>query len=213
MEIVRTANAGVLLGLDGKRFLLDGVCCEAAPYLATPSAIREALLRDAPDAVAFTHSHRDHYDGLFVSDYLQNSAGPILGPADIPYSSREPLRLGEVTVTPVESRHIGKTDCTQHLSFVLQGSRCVWFLGDASVLHWQKLPALPDPDVVIAPYGFLLGRGWEYCKGLKPDAVVVLHLPEKANDPYGLWEALEKTLDEAPGPKVLIPAMGEWVTV
>lgn len=209
MKIKRTANAGVLLQLDGRSILLDGVCGKAAPYLETPSEIRAMLLRKKPDALVYTHSHTDHYDPLFVSEYLQNSAGPVLGPADIPCSCQGSMQLGDVTVTPVESSHVGKTDCEAHRSYILQGSKCVWFMGDASVLHWQKKTDLPKPDVLIAPYGFLLGRGWAYCRSLDPDAVVVVHLPDKENDPYSLWDALQNTLADSPGPKVLMPAMGE----
>lgn len=213
MEIIRTANAGVLLRLDGKSILLDGVCGKVEPYLATPPEIRGSLLQDLPDAIAFTHTHEDHYDSLFVSDYLQNAAGPVMGPADIPYSTQEQQTIGAVTVSPVDSRHVGKTDCAEHRSYVIRGSRCLWFLGDASLLHWQKTEGLPRPDVIMAPYGFVIGRGWEYCKALRPQAIVVLHLPAREHDPYGLWQELEKTLAGQTGPNVLIPEMGHTIVL
>ena len=211
MEIKRTANAGVLLTLDGVRILLDGVNQPLYPYLGTPPKERQMLLNAPPELVAFTHRHPDHCDTSFVSDYLQNAAGPVLGPADVPCSSQEAVQLGTVWITPVQSRHVGKTDCRDHRSYLLQGSKCVWFMGDASVLHWQKSADFPKPDVLIAPYGFLLGRGWEYCKSLQVDAVVVLHLPDRRNDPYGLWDALAQTLSDSTGPEVIIPAMGEQI--
>ena len=213
MEIKRTANAGVLLRLDGKSILLDGVCGKVEPYLATPLEIRGSLLQALPDAIAFTHTHEDHYDSLFVSDYLQNAAGPVMGPADIPYSTQEKQTIGAVTVSPVDSRHVGKTDCAEHRSYVIRGSRCLWFLGDASLLHWQKTEGLPRPDVIMAPYGFVIGRGWEYCKALRPQAIVVLHLPAREHDPYGLWQELEKTLAGQTGPNVLIPEMGHTIVL
>lgn len=213
MEIKRTANAGVLLRLDGKSILLDGVCGKVEPYLATPPEIRGSLLQDLPDAIAFTHTHEDHYDSLFVSDYLQNAAGPVMGPADIPYSTQEQQTIGAVTVSPFDSRHVGKTDCAEHRSYVIRGSRCLWFMGDASLLHWQKTEGLPRPDVIIAPYGFVIGRGWEYCKALRPQAIVVLHLPAREHDPYGLWQELEKTLAEQTGLSVLIPEMGHTIVL
>ena len=79
MEIIRTANAGILLRLDGKAVLLDGVCGEVKPYLATPEHLRKRVLEEKPDAVAFTHSHIDHCDPLFVSAYLQNPQVPFWG--------------------------------------------------------------------------------------------------------------------------------------
>ena len=103
MRIQRTANAGVLLELDGKHILLDGVCESVGAYLATPEPLQKCLQQNPPDVLAYTHSHPDHYDRLFVSNYLQNAAGPVLGPADIPYADREPKQLGNVLITPVDS--------------------------------------------------------------------------------------------------------------
>lgn len=213
MEIKRTANAGVLLRLDGESILLDGVCGKVEPYLATPPEIRSNLLQNLPDAIAFTHTHEDHYDSLFVSDYLQNAAGPVMGPADIPYSTQQLQRIGSVTVMPIDTRHVGKTDGREHRSYVIQGSQCLWFLGDASLLHWQKIEGMPRPDVIIAPYGFVIGKGWEYCKSMQPQTVVVLHLPNREYDPYGLWQELEKALAGQEGPTVMIPEMGQTIVL
>lgn len=211
MELKRTANAGVLLQLDGVRILLDGVCSEVKPYCATPSALRDTLLQDPPDAVAFTHTHPDHYDRLFVCEYSQKSAGPVLGPADVPNGTNEPVSIGSVRIIPVQSRHLGKTEPIEHLSYILQGSRTVWFMGDAACDGWLDRSDLPKPDVLIAPYSFAMGRGWEITKALKPHLVVLLHLPERRSDPYGLWESVEKTLAGAAQPAVLTPDMAQSV--
>lgn len=213
MEIQRTANAGILLTLDGKHLLLDGVCEKMGAYLQTPPQIRSSLLKDPPDALIFTHSHGDHYDSLFVTDYLKNSAGPILGPADIPYSKQEPLQLDGVCITPVETKHIGNSDCKHHFSYVIRGSQCIWFLGDASYLGWKKIPDLPAPDVIIAPFGFLLGRGLEYCQSFQPKAIVVLHLPKRENDPYGLWNRLEQTISVKDMANIRIPDVGSNIHI
>lgn len=211
MRIQRTANAGILLELDGKRILMDGVCEGFGAYLGTPEHLREVLHRQPPDALVYTHTHPDHYDELFVSHYLQNTAGPVLGPADIPCGETGAMQLGNILITPVETRHIGRTNGCDHRSYVLQGSGCVWFMGDASPLHWQKIANVPKPDVIIAPYGFFLGKGWEHCKQSGAKSIVVVHMPLKENDPYELWQALEKILTDQSGPEVFVPAIGETV--
>ena len=212
MRIQRTANAGILLEIDGKRILLDGVCEGYGPYLATPQWIRDALLQNnIPDALVYTHRHPDHYDELFVSHYLQNTAGPVLGPADIPYGVGEAIQIGDIRITPIQTRHIGKSDGCMHHSYVLQGSQCVWFLGDSSLLDWQKNSLIPKPDVIVAPFGFIMGRGWEYCKNSGAKAVVVVHMPLKENDPYNLWNALGEILLHQKELPIYVPALGEHI--
>lgn len=211
MEIKRTANAGVLLKLDGVSVLLDGVCGEVVPYLPTPPAQAAALLENVPDVLAFTHSHADHYDAAFVSNYLQTAAGPVLGPADIPFSRQDAFALGGVRLMPVQTRHLGKAGKIAHVSYIIQGSRCVWFVGDASPLCFAHREDLPKPDVLIAPYAYATGSGWDITKHLDPSAVVLLHLPEREHDPYGLWQQVEAAAGQGSGPAVYIPAMGQKI--
>lgn len=211
MQIKRTASAGVLLELDGVRLLLDGVCGEVMPYLPTPESERAALLASPPDAIAFTHGHADHCDPSFIPAYLEKAAGPIMGPADIPLCQAGSKQIGSVTVAMVESRHLGKSDGAMHCSYIVEGSQCVWFLGDAAPAQWRKRTDLPRPDVLIAPYAYATGSSWQLCKDLGAKTVVLLHLPERSNDPFGLWDAVMQTVGEDPVPKLLIPAMGQTV--
>ena len=91
MQIRRTANAGILLMLDGKTVLLDGVCREEYPYPATPPLARAALSESWPDVIAFTHMHNDHYDPDFAADYKKQTNGVILGPESLPGATAEPV--------------------------------------------------------------------------------------------------------------------------
>ncbi len=213
MEIRRTANAGVLLRLDGVTVLLDGVCTEVLPYLATPEKERIALLESPPQAVAFTHRHTDHYDAAFVSLLQNHTAGPILGPADIQGCVQQPLTVGGVRITPVPSRHLGKTDGTDHISYIIEGSRCVWFTGDAAPQPWLCREDLPRPDVLIAPYAYAMAGGWSVTQQLAPKALVLLHLPERQNDVYGLWDQVDASLGQGSGGSVYIPELCENVSI
>ncbi len=213
MKIKRTANAGVLLELDGQSILLDGVCGELEPYLPTPVHIRKMLVNTHMDAVAFTHAHVDHYDAAFVSDYLQKAAGSILGPADIPFTTQEGIRVGQVQITQIPTRHIGKQEPMGHHSFIIEGSQCIWFVGDASPLQWKNIAGLPKPDVLIAPYGYAICSGWQICTQLGAKAVIILHLPNREQDSQKLWDSVLATTQKEPGPKLYIPAMGEELSL
>ena len=208
MEIKRTGTAGILLNLDGVNLLMDGVSREVKPYPATPEHLRQELLQTHLDGLLITHHHKDHYDASFVSQYVQKSAGPVLGPADIQITE-----IGSLQILPVKSRHIGKGEDIAHLSFMINGSKCVWFTGDSSPLQWQGREDLPKPDVLIAPYAYAIGTGWKITKALNPKVLVLLHLPDRMDDPYGLWDAVEKTVGNNDGPQILIPRMGEMITI
>lgn len=211
MEIKRTANAGVLLTLDGVKILLDGVCHEQPPYLGTLPGQREQLLRDVPDVVAFTHSHLDHCDVSFVSEYLQNAAGPVMGPADIPFSSHLEQTVGNVKLMPIPTRHLGKVEPIEHMSFVLCGSRTVWFTGDAAPAQLKDRKDLPQPDVLIAPFAYAIGGGWDITRQIMPRAFVLVHMPAKENDPADLWPQVEQTVKAKPGPAIFVPDLGRRI--
>ena len=206
MELQRTANAGVLLKLDGVSILLDGLCDRVDGYQPTPSAIAEQLLAELPDVLAFTHNHPDHCSEALLLPYRKQNLRPILGPESLHMGT---VRVGEVTITPVETRHLGKTEPgLKHISYIIKGSRCIWFTGDAAPIQWKNMPHLPRPDVLIAPYAYANTKmAWELSRSLAKN-VVILHLPEKESDPYGLWESVKLVANEA---NLQIPEIGEQI--
>ena len=210
MKLTRTANAGVLLKLDGVSILLDGVCREVKPYPATPPEVKAELMQALPDMVAFTHAHKDHYDPAFAA-FVKEQGGVILGPREVK-GSMEPVRVGDVTITPIPSRHIGAAGkSTPHASFVIQGSLCVWFTGDSTPLMWKD-SELPKPDVLVVPYAYTATpTGWQIAKDLGAKKVVLLHMPEREKDDIGLWQAVEETTKNEP--MLEIPAMGQTLVI
>lgn len=205
LTVTRTANAGVLLELDGKRILLDGVCGEIAPYLPTPEKVKAALRQNYPDLVAVTHRHMDHCDPSFEADYEKNTGRKTVDPTFVGSA----VYCGSVRIMPVASRHIGKADC-DHASFILEGSRCVWFMGDASPNQWKNRTDLPKPDLLIAPFAYAsTPSGWKITQSLGAKAVLLVHMPDRAQDPVGLWPMVEQTVGAEKD--VFIPQMEEFV--
>lgn len=193
MKLTRTANAGILLELDGVTILMDGVCREVKPYPATPPEIKAQLAENIPDVVAFTHAHKDHYDPGFAAFVLQKN-GVILGPVDC-HGTMEPLTVGTVRITPVSSRHIGAAGkTTPHASFVIEGSCCVWFTGDAAPTQWRQ-KNVSKPDVIIAPYAYCnTPTAWAATKALGAKHIVLVHMPAPDDDSLGLWKAVNTTV-------------------
>lgn len=209
LKLTRTANAGVLLELDGTRILLDGVCREVSPYPATPDSVKTELSANYPDLVAVTHCHEDHCDPAFEEDYRLATGRPVI---DAAYVGKT-VRVGNIRLTAVPSRHIGKADC-DHVSFILEGSACIWFLGDAAPSQWKNRNDLPKPDVLICPYAYAAtDSAWRMTQSLAPKAVILLHLPEREKDTVGLWQAVEQTVGNTPAVQLFIPEIGERLSL
>lgn len=186
MKIRRTANAGVFLEMDETTILLDGICGEVVPYLKTPDEIKTKFCKNPPDAVLFTHKHKDHFDESYAEYLNNNSFRSVYGPESL-YSGK----IGNIEVISIETRHIGKTDI-MHCSFVLEGSKNIWFMGDASPNELKKFGKFKAPDIFIAPYAYAISDfAWKKTKSLGANAVVLVHLPDIQNDPYGLWNEVK----------------------
>ena len=210
MELQRTANAGVLLKMDGVSILLDGLADRVEGYLPTPVAMAEKLLVDPPDALVYTHNHPDHCSDALLLTYRSQNLRPIYGPESLYCGG---IKVGEVTITPVESRHLGRTEPgLLHASYILQGSKCVWFMGDAAPLQWKNRTDLPRPDVLIAPYAYGNTKAvWDMSCSLAKN-IVLLHLPDRSNDLYHLWEGVEATTCGTTA-NLWIPQIGETIYI
>ena len=212
MEIRRTANAGVLLTLDDKKILLDGVCREVKPYPATPSQIAKELISCPPDVALFTHNHPDHFD----PDYCRKIESPIYATDQATdelsgKSQTEKMAvLGKVRISAVSTRHMGhygKT--TGHQSYVVEGSRVVWFLGDASPTELRKLASFPKPDVLLIPYPYIsTPAALKIVEEYLPCRIVLLHMPLEKDDPEGIWQSANAGMEHLKA-YLYVPQMGE----
>lgn len=189
LTIMRTANAGVLVEMDGTRILLDGVCKHLPPYLGTPNSLREFLAEDLPDVLAFTHKHYDHYDLDFVKLYEEKTLRSAIGPESLTFYENN-----GVAVSSFQTRHIGKSDIS-HLSFVIKGSSTVWFMGDATPLCLKNTANLPKPDLLIVPFAYAITpSAWRLAKETGAKSILLLHMPLKSEDKNGLWQLVESTV-------------------
>ena len=211
MRISRVSNAGVLLELDGVKLLLDGFCAGHGPYLATPAPIRDRLLADPPDMLAFTHGHEDHFDAHMAEQYYKQTLRPVLGPENLPFSTTSRgVGIGGVSVLPVKSRHIGKVySDVSHISLNIQGSNSVWFMGDATPTQWSGVDK--KCNVLIAPFAYALSESaWRMTCQLA-DAVVLVHMPLRENDPASLWPQVEAITAQYCPVKLYIPEIGQTI--
>ena len=218
MRFTRTACAGGLLELDGVCILFDGVGLPVQDYPPTPPDILNDLLSRQIDLLAFSHTHPDHFSPAFVIHYLSRRDVFLAGPEDmsaalddIPVEAGS-IRLGDVTVTPLPCRHMGRKESLPHRAYLVEGSVCVLFLGDASPLPWRDIDLRPIPDVVIAPLGFALTEvAWLSVEHLRPGLLIMTHFSEEARDASELRAAARLVAKRHSEQKVVIPVLGETV--
>ena len=192
VTVTRTANAGVLLELDGVRILLDGICEPLPPYLGTPEEVRERLTSRLPDVLAFTHKHPDHYDDSYANAYMQKTLRPVFGPESLPLYADVG---GGIRLSSVETRHIGRSD-VPHVSFVIEGSARVWFMGDASPASLRKMNEFSPPDLLIVPFAYAITpSAWKMTKEIGARKILLVHMPLKENDKEGLWNMVLETTE------------------
>ncbi len=205
LTVTRTANAGVLLEMDGKRILLDGVCEPFPPYLGTPPVLRETLTREMPDVLAFTHKHPDHYDPSYERLYKEKTLRSACGPESLPF-----YEVGNgIEMVLAATRHIGKTNIP-HVSYAIKGSVTVWFMGDASPLSLKKMTEFPKPDLLIVPFAYAITpTAWRLTKETGAGKIALLHMPSKEDDREGLWDMVRNTVGEDDSFYIL--TMGEKV--
>lgn len=212
MEIRRTANAGILLTLDDVKILLDGVSQEVKPYLATPPAEKEKLLSSWPDGVFFTHFHEDHCDPLYAEAYIKATGRPVYGTSQISGTvcTEETAGVGDVLVTAVTTRHMGHYGKTTfHRSYVLEGSKTVYFLGDASPMELKRLASFPKPDVLVIPYPYVsTPAALKMVELFLPCKIVLLHLPAQSDDPEGIWQSAQEGMNHLKA-YLYVPQVGE----
>ena len=193
---------------------MDGVSQKVGPYLATPPDIKDSLLSEAPDALVFTHTHEDHYDPAFADAYLASANGVIIGPGHFPEYDSSLYRIGTITIKPVKNRHIGKAGEVAHYSYIISGSHCIWFVGDASPLQWHQDTLYQKPDVLIAPFAYAATESaWELTKAMGAKTVILIHMPKRNEDPFSIWNAVESVISNESNIKVLIPQLGESIIV
>ncbi len=218
MEIRRTGNAGVLLNLDDVSILLDGVCRRVLSYLPTPPEEKEKLSSQWPDAVAFTHIHEDHFDLDYAKAYTEATGRPIISTVQaeplLPQKvwTQEVYTTGKVTLKAVKTRHMGHWgQTTEHQSFVVEGSRCLWFLGDASPIQMKRLAEERKPDVLILSYPYVsTPAALKIVEQYLPCKIVLLHLPLKEKDPDGIWQEAEAGLHQLK-PYLYVPKVGQTI--
>ena len=213
----RTSSCGGLLDLDGVRILLDAYSQPVNGYVGTPADVAAWVVHFPISVACFSHAHPDHFSADFARR-LKNTI--LLGPEEVADELPDRMVLPDeiqvrrVRVEPIPCRHQGIAGSEEsHLSFVVTGSQCVWYMGDAAPSQWLKpVEELPHPDVLIAPFPYATTwAAWHVVEHIAPRLLILTHLPYRNRDPEELWPAVQALVAAHPNQLSVIPVLGAQV--
>jgi L-ascorbate metabolism protein UlaG (beta-lactamase superfamily) len=185
-QIRYVANAGMLVTVDQRRFLIDAPIRNGiAPYPTSPPDERTRLEAarspyDNIDAILVTHWHDDHFSAEAVAAHLNASARTrfVSSPQVVdlvravapglsdrlrailpdPGQSAE-IRVGNVPVRVLRIRHNqSRRFPEQHVGFLIGDSTTVLHVGDADPKadNFAVLRTLPKIDIALLPFWYAM---------------------------------------------------------
>jgi hypothetical protein len=82
-------------------------------------------------------------------------------------------------------------------------------MGDATPTQWRGIGE--RADVIIAPFAYALSdSAWKMTCELA-DQVVLVHMPQRDNDPDSLWPQVEAVTKQYCPEKLTIPELGQII--
>jgi L-ascorbate metabolism protein UlaG (beta-lactamase superfamily) len=160
-NLIYVANAGVLVNIDGKKVLIDGLNNAKYPlYKSTPIEISKKITEGIPpfdhiDVMLVTHNHSDHFDVESVAGFLNKNPDVVVISNDeiitaikkhifdsvetrlIAIQPEHPckkrIQFKGIDIVAFSLAHDGKEHTEVHnLAFLIDGSKKVLHLGDGA---------------------------------------------------------------------------------
>ena len=184
VKLTLSANAGLCVEFGGKTVWIDALH-EGSPlgFSGVDQSLEERILEGgfaAPDAIAFTHRHKDHYSAELL-DLAQNRYPDA---RILPLDSAGTYDLEDVQIRFIPLIHAGDeyASFTHHGIVVSAHGKTVLVGGDCRVAE-PSLAGL-EPDVAVLTFPWLtLPRGRDFInRQLRPKHTVFYHVPFAADD-------------------------------
>lgn len=213
-----SANAGIALALGNCRVWVDVLHQKKVPgFSAVSRTLLETLQKhpdfQSPTAICVTHCHDDHYSpGLLARTKARFPDAQIYHPdPDFPGGI---LLEGDVWETDLDGCHLkffrlphaGKPElqCDHYGILVSTEGRNILCVADcevASPVLAQKVAGVPIHAAVLPFPWFTLPRGRQFItEVIRPEQVVLNHLPFAEDDVYGYREIVSRELERTPLP-------------
>ena len=208
--VTLSANAGVVLALDGYRLWVDALHKTKVPGFSTLSPADLQTLWGhpafaAPDALLFTHCHPDHYDKDLTAQAITRypQAAPLLPEPEFPgvlplHGPRDVRTLPGLRLEFARLTHEGpQFAAVPHYGcLVEQNGFRVLITGDCAVAGADLADWIGGRSIDLALLDFpwvTLRRGREFINAyIRPRHLVVNHLPFREDEVYNYLSAAAK---------------------
>ncbi len=222
IEVIYTANAGVLVSVKDTHILIDGLCKEERLiYTDTPDDLAHKIIFGAPPfkkihALLYTHAHPDHFSASMTDALLNNHHETCLiagkevleklsadsRKAATSLAHLKEIQYPQLSVHPIKTKHINRArDEVEHYAYLVKISGVtIFILGDAEpeVDNFNEVDfSTHSVDLAIAPFPYVSTfRGQRIIRDLiKPKKMIAIHFPSKEKDTYNYRLSSEKMYD------------------
>lgn len=206
-----TANAGVLLCINGKKILVDALHNR---YTEVFSSVPDDLLYEIAhgegefreiDLIVFTHDHPDHYNREWTQEFLRNHPDTHMV-SPIGDFSRENIIVLKAQEETHEIRGI-KLECVRlthegeqfrdvvnyGYKFTVDGFTAT-VLGDSGSENIPQVFGGADLALYNFPF-FTVLRGKKMIEKLRPKRMIAYHLPYEEKDTNGYIRATLRSIE------------------
>ena len=205
-----SVNAGLSLRTEGLCIWVDAVHKDVVPDFSTLSFEHQRLLFASPDfadpdVICFTHCHNDHYSKDLCDLAIKTYPGAKVIAPEYRHAGQILLKGSEMMI-PVCNRiltfhkliHEGENfaDVPNYGLMIEDNGERILVLGDCALYNsgleeWVRNKQI---DTVFAPFPWItLKHGRDFMvEKLKPECLVIYHLPLPEDDVYGYIKATEK---------------------
>ena len=162
LDVRYVANAGVMVTIDGRKFLIDAPIRDGiTPYATSSAEERRRLEAAAPpydgvSAILVTHWHEDHFSPEAIAEHLRHSQATLISSQEVVARVRRAApdlaasrfaavtpamgtstavdRVPGVKVHVLRARHNPTRRWPEeHVAFVIAGSQAILHTGDAEL--------------------------------------------------------------------------------
>ena len=214
ISITSGVNAGIVCNLNGHRIWCDALHNIKINGLSTVTPERfEKMLESTafgyPELIFYTHCcHSDHYSKKMNADIIEAFPKTYIAlpepdrPTDISITGmKHKLKIGDINLEFIRLTHEGSQykNVLHYGCLISCEDKNILIAGDCMLCSKELEEYVADKDIyaAIMPFPWItLQKGRAFVEGIiKPQQLIINHLPMEDDDIYGYRNAVQKNIN------------------